>query len=743
VNFRLTDEQELLRESFEELFAAESSPERVRAAEPLGFDPGLWKQLVETGAAFMRVPEVLGGSGAGLLDAALVCELAGRHLASAPLAESIAASRLLSEIPAEPARAALAQVAAGAAIATLAVAEPCDGADPLVPGGAIADLVLGLDRDALVLVRLERGARRDAPANLGSAPFARIRVRRDAPGAVVLLEGRDARRTFEAAREEWKLFSAAAVGGIARRALEIGAAYASERIQFDRVIATFQGIAHPLADAVTAVEGARLLWLEAIWAISRGDPRAAALVSMAFAFAAEASAEATSRSLHVHGGYGLSLEYDIQLYFRRGRAAALAGGSAAAELQEVARRLWEGADVALPPAGEVAIDFGFDARTEALRAEVRAFLEEKLTPELRARAHFSWDGHDAGFQQQLAAAGFAYPHWPSEYGGRDGNPYETYVVRKELTRVGWTEYAITTTGIITEAVMKFGSDALKRDVLPRVARGEAIMSLGYTEPSAGSDVASVATRAVREDDGDWRIDGQKMFTSGAHLAQYVFLLTRSNPDVPKHRGLTLFLVPLDTPGIEIQPVHTVGDERTNITYYTDVRVSDHYRVGDVDGGWAVLAYALEIEHGGGFVLYQRELIEAAVEWAREARRGGQPVLADLRARERLARAAIHAEVSAVLELRTLWNGAERQPDGAVGAMAKLFSSERLATDARDLLDLAAPDSLLARGTPGAAADGRIEFSYRHAAGTRIYGGSSEIMRSVIAQQALGMPRSRS
>jgi alkylation response protein AidB-like acyl-CoA dehydrogenase len=256
-------------------------------------------------------------------------------------------------------------------------------------------------------------------------------------------------------------------------------------------------------------------------------------------------------------------------------------------------------------------------------------------------------------------------------------------------------------------------------------------------------VASVTTRSVRQDDGDWVIDGQKMFTSGAHLAQYVFLLTRSNPDVPKHRGLTLFLVPLDTPGIEIQPVQTVGDERTNITYYTGVRVSDHYRVGDVDGGWSVLAYALEIEHGGGFVLYQRELCEAAVAWAREARRGGQPVLADPRARERLARAAIHTEVSHVLELRTLWNGAEHLPDGAVGAMAKLWSSERLASDARDLLDLAAPDSLLSRGAPGAAGDGRFEFSYRHAAGTRIYGGSSEIMRSVIAQKALGMPRSRS
>jgi alkylation response protein AidB-like acyl-CoA dehydrogenase len=157
---------------------------------------------------------------------------------------------------------------------------------------------------------------------------------------------------------------------------------------------------------------------------------------------------------------------------------------------------------------------------------------------------------------------------------------------------------------------------------------EAICSMGYTEPSAGSDVAAVTTRAVRQDDGDWRIDGQKMFTSGAHRAQYVFLLTRTNPDAPKHRGITLFIVPLDTEGIEVHPVHTVGDERTNVTYYTGVRVPDAYRVGEVDGDWKVMSYALEIEHGACFASFQDELVEAAVAWARETRRDGRAVLDD-------------------------------------------------------------------------------------------------------------------
>ena len=739
MNLHLTEEQELLCESFEELFASESSPERVRAAEASGFDPGLWKQLLETGAAVMRVSEERGG----LLEAGLVCERAGRHLASAPLVESIAATRLLDQLSGKAAEAALAAVLEGQTVPTLAVAAAWDGVDPLVPGGAVADLVLGLDGDALVLVRPERADPAARPENLGSAPFARIPFGRSAPGASVLLEGREATRAFEAAREEWKLLTAAAVGGLARRALELAADYAGERVQFDRPIGSFQGIAHPLADAVTAVDGARLLWLDAIWALSRGQSRAAALFSMAFAFGAQAAARATSLGLHVHGGYGLSVEYDIQLYFRRGRAWALAGGSAEGELHEVARRLWEGADVALPPPGECALDFGLGDAAERLRAQVRAFLDEALTPELRARLHFSWDGHDPDFQQQLAAAGLAYPHWPREYGGGERDAYETHVVSEELERAGFTIYAVATTAIIAEAVMKFGSEEVKRDVLPRVARGEAVFSMGYTEPSAGSDVAAVSTRAVREPDGDWVVDGQKMFTSGAHLAQYVFLLTRTNPDAPKHRGLTLFLVPLDTPGIEVQPVHTVGDERTNITYYGGVRVPDRYRVGEVDGGWAVLAYALELEHGTSFGGYQHELVEAAAAWAREARRGGRAAVEDPLARERLARAAVHAEVGKLLELRALWTRAEGLPDAGEGSMTKLFTSEQLAADARDLLDLAAPDSLLSRSAEGAAGGGRIEFSYRHAAGTRIYAGSSEIMRSVIAQLALGLPRSRS
>src|SRR5262249_51747838 len=158
-----------------------------------------------------------------------------------------------------------------------------------------------------------------------------------------------------------------------------------------------------------------------------------------------------------------------------------------------------------------------------------------------------------------------------------------YAARGVWEKHGWTTYAAGTTGMVGAILQRFGSSELKREALSRVAAGEAICCFGFTEPGCGSDVFAAQTRATREGDF-WRIDGQKMFTSGANFAEYVLLLARTDPDAPKHRGLTMFLVPLRAPGVEIHPVYTFEDERTNITYYDGVRVADSYRLGEVNGG---------------------------------------------------------------------------------------------------------------------------------------------------------------
>jgi alkylation response protein AidB-like acyl-CoA dehydrogenase len=235
------------------------------------------------------------------------------------------------------------------------------------------------------------------------------------------------------------------------------------------------------------------------------------------------------------------------------------------------------------------------------------------------------------------------------------------------------------------------------------------------------------------------INGQKMFTSGADLADYVLLLTRTDPDVPKHKGLTLFLVPLRVPGVEIQPVHTFMDERTNATFYADVRIPDRYRLGDVNGGVKVMSMALTMEQGGSHYHHQmRKMVDAVLQWARNAERGGKPLLEHPSTLSRLAKVYTRAAISEALSARVLGMKLAGLPDVAYGPASKVFTTEAFIADSADLLDLSSPASLV-RGKDGL---GVVEMGYRHSTATSIYGGTSEVLRSMVAERRLGLPRSR-
>jgi alkylation response protein AidB-like acyl-CoA dehydrogenase len=334
MDLSLSDDQELIRETFRAFFDQESSPEAVRAAEPLGFSPELWKKLGPTGAVGMGVAESAGGSGAGLLEMALVAEELGRTLAPVPFVEAAVAARLLA---AAGAKGPLERALDGSRIPTLALHPVGSAARQLVPAGAVADLVLACDGDALIAVaRPQPGP--ELVVNHASAPLARWPL----AGAAreVLLRGAKAQALFDEAVEEWKLLSVAALTGLAREAVRIAAEYAKGRVQFGAPIGSYQGIAHPLADRATEVDGAWLLLHQAIWAREAEPERAPALASMAFAYAAETASRAASFGLHTHGGYGFTNEYDAQLYLRRAKGWALVWDDPAAELLRAADRLW-------------------------------------------------------------------------------------------------------------------------------------------------------------------------------------------------------------------------------------------------------------------------------------------------------------------------------------------------------------------------------------------------------------------
>jgi alkylation response protein AidB-like acyl-CoA dehydrogenase len=309
-----SDEQRQLIEAFGALYAKESAPERVRAAEPLGFDRKLWDQLQETGVVAMSVDEAHGGWGASLLDLALVAEQHGRSVAPAPLIEAQVAARLLSRLDGPAAGVALESALEGTSLVTLGLTAARGGTALLVPAGAIADSVIVRRDGDLVLANL--GDDRVVPENAGSMPLADV----DVSGGAVLCGGDEAAAAFDAALDDWLTLTASALVGIAARSLEIGVEYVKERTAFGQQIGGFQAIAHRLADSAAAVDGAQLLAREAAWAHGEDPARFTELAAMAFGFAAETARDASYRALHFHGGYGFMLEYDIQLYFRRARA---------------------------------------------------------------------------------------------------------------------------------------------------------------------------------------------------------------------------------------------------------------------------------------------------------------------------------------------------------------------------------------------------------------------------------------
>jgi alkylation response protein AidB-like acyl-CoA dehydrogenase len=734
MNLVLTDDSRAIVEMFERFFETESTTARVRAAEPVGFDPALWRELVSLEAPFLRVAASAGGGGMGLFDACLMMEQAGRRLASAPLAESVVAMRILGELGGEAARGWIERVRDGKTVLTMALAPVQAGEAQLVPGGAVAHGILTFD-GRTVAVEMPVAAL-PVPATLGGAAIGVFEPGRGE--RQVISNSADAQRVWSAGIEEWKLLTTAALIGLAREALSMAASYARERMAFGQPIGANQGIAHKLADDVIDADGAAMLLWWTLRAIADGHPEAAATVSMLFWWTVRTATNCVAHSLHTFGGYGLCNEYDMQLYHRRAKAWALPLGDPRRELIRGGRRLLTGERAVLPDAGNVEIDFEPPAGGQELAEETRAVFKSILDPAKHNLVDHNFESHDWEVHRLLGKAGLLYPDWPAKWGGRGADADATRASLTVWQEVGYAGLPRSTTAMIGHIVQKFGSAELQEEVLLRMGRGEISACLGYTEPSGGSDVFAAKTRAVR--DGDhWVINGQKMFTSGAELASYVILITRTDPDAPKHKGITVFLVPLDRPGIEIRPVHTFMDERTNATFYQDVRIEDRYRLGEVNAGAKTLAAALTLEQGGGYYhLLIREMAHAVVEWARGKQREGRPMLEDSDVLARLARAFLEARVAEALSGRVLGTRLAGQPDLAFGPASKVFSTEAFITNSADLLDLAAPQSLQ-RGKEGL---GLVEKGYRHSTATTIYGGTSEVLRSMVAERRLNLPRSR-
>ncbi|MFW0785825.1 acyl-CoA dehydrogenase family protein [Gordonia sp. CPCC 206044] len=379
------------------------------------------------------------------------------------------------------------------------------------------------------------------------------------------------------------------------------------------------------------------------------------------------------------------------------------------------------------------------ATDREFQERVRAFLAANVSDELLRAERATGDGVILDLHRAMGARGWLEAEATTvDEGGFTA--IQKRIWDLERRRLGLPLERWGATMMILQAVRQYATPELLDEVLARVYRGEALFSMGYTEPEGGSDIATCKTRAARDGDG-WVINGQKMFTSGANICQYVFLLTNTDPAGKRHRNLTMFLVPLDTPGIEVQRLQTVDDDSTTITYYADVRIPDRYRLGEVNDGWAVLSGPLAAEHGAvdsadagltdittmsNFGMAMAISADLAVGLATADGPDGRRSLNDDAVSYRLGRA--HSRIEAALSTPSLFG--------------RVAIAQAMRDIAPELMDVLGGAAALASSTPGALADGEQgpEYLYRWAPLVGIYGGTIDVFRNMIAQHILGLGR---
>lgn len=377
---------------------------------------------------------------------------------------------------------------------------------------------------------------------------------------------------------------------------------------------------------------------------------------------------------------------------------------------------------------------------QALHDQIKSFVAEYVTPEeLRDEYEIS-----TGFSERLHLAlgerGWIMPHWPKERGGAGLDDLGVFLLERELAIARAPYVSSSTTQLIVPAIERFASDEIRDDILLGVAKGTVRLCLGYTEPHGGSDIAAARTKAVKDGD-QWVVNGAKMFITGAVNCQYAFLIARTDPAVPKHRGLTMFLAPLDLPGIEIRPIHTFSGEQTTMLFFDDVRIDDRFRLGEPNEGWTVLRGPLDAEHGAplgaaavglrdvsvgtNFLREAYDSFGRLLDWADTPGPDGSRPADDPSIVERIGRIAVECDVAL----------ATPGPSGRVrGGEATVWA-------AAEMLDLLGTHGLVTAG-PVAIGSGHPELLHRYAQGTVTYGGTVEVFRSMIAQHELGLPRMR-
>lgn len=524
--------------------------------------------------------------------------------------------------------------------------------------------------------------------------------------------------------------------GAAERGFEMVVDYAKVRRQFGQAIGSFQAVQHKLANSHMLLEGCRLQFTAAAQAYDSGSAGWTALEGSATAFAALSLRQVALETQHCFGAVGFAEEHEAPALFRR-----VHGDVARCEAMRGGRRDL-GARILKDGAQAMSVLFTREADPAAeFRANLRTWLDANWSAEERA-VHlgkpFAERNWNLTFAERLGRDGWAALNWPHAEGGLNATPLEQLAFSEELLKAGVSDYPlICSCRIMAPEIIAHGTDALQQALLPGLRAGKITGCLGYSEPEAGSDLASLRTRAERDGD-DYVINGQKIWTTDGHRATHMILAARTHPDPAiRHGGISLFILPMDSPGISVRPMMAMYGQMFCNIFFDNVRLPASWRLGEENGGWKILSRALANERiaMGGFVFQLRILLEALVDHLRQdSSLRDCPVTADA-----IGRLACELVTSSQLTLRSITPTDSHVPL-VEAAMAKVYASELAQRITETAIDLLGGEALLSAGATDAPAGGAIEQILRTSIMYVVGGGSNEIQRSMIAQRGLGLGR---
>ena len=713
MSIAITEDHRTLTEVTRDFLARHDSKGAARAlleapTEPM---PSFWSALAELGWLGLHLPEEFGGSGFAMPELVVVVEQMGAGLAPGPFVATVAASAAIAAVaPGDVAERLLPGLADGSRTAGIGITDAVSlsgsklvGTAPTVLSAGLADLlVLAVGDDLAIVESSAPGVDIRTMTNLDPTRRS-ASVTFDGAEAIVITGG--AQSLIDNAR----LVLSAEATGIARATTDMAADYARQREQFGRAIAMFQAVKHHCANMLVETEIATAEVWDAARAASAGGEQFTYAAAMAATTAAHAGDRNSQMNIQVHGGIGFTWEHDAHLYLRRALAieALIDSEAAATDITDLLRKgVTLVRAVELPP------------EAETFRAEARAAIDavKDLEGPERVRA--------------LVASGYAVPHWPAPW-GRAAGAIEQLVIEEEFNRAGVKRPSYQITGwVILTLTQHATEDQLARWIMPALNQ-ELIWCQLFSEPDAGSDAAGVKTKATRVD-GGWLVNGQKVWTTGAHLASFGLITVRTNPDAPKHQGITCMVVDMHAEGVEIRPLRMVnGGAEFNEVFFNDVFVPDDDVVGPVDGGWTVARGTLgnesvSIGSGDGAMVIPPTSFLAPFDAHPERLSGGAG---------RIGRATARSQAAETLNVRSAQRAVAGGEPGPEGAVTKLLLSENAEEAAAILFELggSAGVYLEDEGFMG----GTLQLMHRALA---IAGGTSEIKRNQIGERILGLPR---